>query len=150
MQEQHISELKNTKRGYSNKKLKLNHTLEELDFKIISRLSIGLLTRYCSGIYHARSGFGSLDEAKKKDPSMKMQDVKQFFAKHEEKRKRRRQNSFFAPHSFYELELDYFHIKKRFRKQTRILDWSRLEWIYSKYATVIPTKSKHAPDALAG
>ena len=41
------------------------------------------------GIYYAGSGFGSLDEANKKDPSMKMEDVKQFCAKHtaEEKRK---------------------------------------------------------------
>ena len=35
-----------------------------------------------NGIYYARSGFGSVDEANKKDPSMKMEDVEQFFAKH--------------------------------------------------------------------
>ena len=35
-----------------------------------------------NGIYFARSGFGSVDEANKKDPSMKMEDVEQFFAKH--------------------------------------------------------------------
>ena len=102
-------------------------------------------------IYYARSGFGSLDEAKKKDPSMKMEDVEQFFAKLvEEKRKRREQNRFFAPHNFYEFQLDFFISKNDLENQQEFRIGLVLIHIFSKYGTLIPTKSKQPPDVVAG
>ena len=107
-------------------------------------------------VYYDRAGFGSLkktlDEARKKDPSIRMEDVKQFFSKNvEERRRPRGQNSFVAPHSFYEFQLDLFFISKndlenqqKFRIGLVLID------IFSKYATVIPIKTKQPPDVLAG
>ena len=107
-------------------------------------------------VYYDRAGFGSLkktlDEARKKDSSIRMEDVKQFFAKNvEERRRPRGQNSFVAPHSFWEFQLDLFFISKndlenfqKFRIGLVLID------IFSKYATVIPIKSKQPPDVLAG
>ena len=107
-------------------------------------------------VYFDRAGFGSLkktlDEARKKDPSIRMEDVKQFFSKNVEQRRRPRgQNSFVAPHSFYEFQLDLFFISKndlenqqKFRIGLVLID------IFSKYATVIPIKTKQPPDVLAG
>ena len=107
-------------------------------------------------VYYDRAGFGSLkktlDAARKKDSSIRMEDVKQFFAKNvEERRRPRGQNSFVAPHSFWEFQLDLFFISKndlenfqKFRIGLVLID------IFSKYATVIPIKSKQPPDVLAG
>ena len=66
-----------------------------------------------ANVYYDKSGFGSLkttlEDAKKKEPTIRMEDVKQFFSKNvEEKRKTRGQNSFIAPHSFWEFQIDLF------------------------------------------
>ena len=107
-------------------------------------------------VYYDRAGFGSLkktlDEARKKDSSIRMDDVKQFFSKNvEERRRPRGQNSFVAPHSFFEFQLDLFFISKndlenfqKFRIGLVLID------IFTKYAVVIPIKSKSPSDLLAG
>ena len=66
-------------------------------------------------IYFDRSGFGSrqstLKDARAKDKTITMADVEEFFKKNvEEKRKPRGQNSFVAPHPYFEFQLDLFFI----------------------------------------
>ena len=109
-----------------------------------------------SDIYFDRAGYGSmkttLQDAKKKDPSIQMEDVKQFFSKNvDEKRKPRGENSFVAPHPYFEFQLDLFFIspndvesKQKFRVGLVLID------IFTKYAVVIPIKSKQPDDILAG
>ena len=68
-----------------------------------------------SDIYFDRAGYGSLkttlQDARKKDSSIRLEDVKEFFAKNvEEKRKPRGENSFVAPHPHFEYQLDLFFI----------------------------------------
>ena len=67
----------------------------------------------------------------------------------EEKRKPRGENSFVAPRSFWEYQLDLFFISKndlehqqKFRVGLVLID------IFTKYAVVIPIKSKQPPDVL--
>ena len=67
-------------------------------------------------IHFDRAGYGSmkttLQDAKKKDPSIQMEDVKQFSSKNvDEKRKPRGENSFVAPSPYweYQLELIFYH-----------------------------------------
>ena len=81
-----------------------------------------------------------------------MEDVKQFCAKHaaEEKRKRRGQNKFFAPHIFFEFQLDFFISNNDLESQQEFRIGLVLIHIFSQYATLIPTKSKQPPDVSAG
>jgi len=107
-------------------------------------------------IYYDRSGFGSLrttlQDAKARDPSITMDDVRRFFSKNvEEKRKPRGENSFVAPSPYWEYQLDLFFISKndlenyqKFRIGLVLID------IFTKYAVVIPIKSKSPSDLLAG
>ena len=62
-------------------------------------------------IYFDRAGFGSkattLKDAKAKEPSIRMEDVEEFFRKNVEvKKKARGENSFMPPEPFYEYQLD--------------------------------------------
>ena len=64
-------------------------------------------------IYFDKSGFGSknatLDDARKKDKSIAMDDVNEFFRKNvEQKRKPRGTNSFVAPHNNHTFQIDFF------------------------------------------
>ena len=64
-----------------------------------------------SDIYYDKSGYGSkgitLKDARQKDKTITMSDVNEFFENNiEEKRKMRGQNSFVAPHAFWEFQLD--------------------------------------------
>ena len=106
-------------------------------------------------IYFDRSGFGSrattLKDARERDKSITKEDIEEFFRKNvEEKRKPRGENSFVAPHAHFEYQVDLFFISKgdlenqKFRIGLVLID------IFSKYATVIPIKSKEPPDVLAG
>ena len=108
-----------------------------------------------SDIYFDRSGFSSksttLKDAKKKDACIPMDDINKFFRENmEQKRKPRGQNSFIPEHSFFEFQLDLFFISnndlenQKFRIGLTLLD------IFSKYAVVIPIKSKQPADVLAG
>ena len=68
-------------------------------------------------VYYDRSGFGSLkttlDDSRKKDPSIRMEDVKEFFRKNVEvKKKLRGTDSFVAPHNNHTYQIDlFFHLQ---------------------------------------
>ena len=106
-------------------------------------------------IYYNRSGFGSrattLKDAREKDKSITKEDVEEFFKKNvEEKRRPRGENSFVAPHAYFEFQLDLFFISKHDSENQKFSIGMVLIDIFSKYATVIPIKSKEAPDIIAG
>ena len=106
-------------------------------------------------IYYDRSGFGSrattLKDAREKDKSITKEDVEEFFKKNvEEKRKPRGVNSFVAPHAHWEYQVDLFFISENDLENQRFTIGLVLIDIFSKYATVIPIKSKEPPDVLAG
>ena len=123
---------------------------------IISFINMSEKQKIISDIYFDRAGYGSLKttlaDAREKDKTIKMEDVKQFFAKNvDEKRKPRGENSFVAPHPYFEYQLDLFFIstndiknQQKFRVGLVLID------IFTKYAVVIPIKSKQPPDVLAG
>ena len=100
-------------------------------------------------IYFDKSGFASrattLKDARQKDKSITMDDVNQFFRKNvEEKRRPRGQNSFIAPHAYYEFQFDLFFIndleKQPMRAGALCID------IFTKYMTVVPIPSKSEGD----
>ena len=108
-----------------------------------------------SDIYFDRSGFGSIantfKDAKAKDKSITMADVKAWYDKNiDRKRPMSGFNSFIAPYAYYEYQIDLFFITKndldnqKFRIGLVMID------IFSKFALVIPIKSKQPPDLLAG
>ena len=108
-----------------------------------------------SDIYFDRSGFGSIattfKDAKAKDKSITLADVKAWFEKNlDRKRPMSGFNSFIAPYAYYEYQIDLFFItnndlkNQRFRIGLVVID------IFSKFAVVVPIKSKQPPDLLAG
>ena len=106
-------------------------------------------------IYYDRSRFGSrattLKDAREKDKSITKEDVEEFFKKNvEEKRRPRGENSFVAPHAYFEFQLDLFFISKHDLENQKFSIGMVLIDIFSKYASVIPIKSKEAPDIIAG
>ena len=103
--------------------------------------------------YFDRGGFGSkartLQEARKKDKTITIEDINQFFSKNvEQKRKTAGQNSFVAPNAYYEFQIDLFFINdipnQKFRVGMICID------IFSKYMNAVPISSKQPPDILAG
>ena len=103
--------------------------------------------------YFDRGGFGSkartLQEARKKDKTITIEDINQFFSKNvEQKRKTAGQNSFVAPNAYYEFQIDLFFINdipnQKFRVGMICID------IFSKYMNAVPISSKKPPDILAG
>lgn len=109
-----------------------------------------------SEIYFDRSGYGSrastLKDARAKDKTITKDDVDEFFKKNVEiKKKPRGTNSFVAPHNNHTYQIDLFFIskddietKQKFRAGMCAID------VLSKYAVVVPIKSKDAPDVIAG
>ena len=106
-----------------------------------------------SKIYFDRSGFGSIQttykDAKEKEPSITLNDVKEWFKKNvEQKKQLRGQNSFIPPHPFYEFQMDLFFINdlenQKFRVGLLMID------IFTKYMVVVPIKSKGEGDIAAG
>ena len=107
-------------------------------------------------IYFDRSGYGSrkttLDDARKKDKTITMDDVNEFFRKNVEiKRKPRGTNSFVAPHNNHTYQIDLFFISKddiettqKVRAGLVCID------VLSKYAVVVPIKSKETTDVVSG
>ena len=107
-------------------------------------------------IYFDRSGFGSVattfKDAKAKEPSITLNDVKEFFKNNVEvKKKQRGINSFVAPYNNHTYQVDIFFMGKtdfentqKFRAGLVLID------VLSKYAVVVPIKSKEAPDVIAG
>ena len=107
-----------------------------------------------SSIYYDRAGFGSraqtLKDSREKDATITKEDVEEFFRKNvEEKRKPRGENSFVAPHAHFEYQVDLFFSKNDLENQKFRIGLVLID-IFSKYATVIPIKSKEPPDMLAG
>ena len=108
-----------------------------------------------SDMYYDKSGYGSkaitLQDARRKDKTITMSDVNEFFKQNiEEKIKPRGQNSFVAPHSFWEFQLDLCFISKNDLENQKFRIGLILIDIFSKYATVIPIVSKQPADVLAG
>ena len=109
-----------------------------------------------SDIYNDPSGFGSkavtLADARKKDKTITMDDVNQFFSKNVEVKKLPRgQNSFVAPNANYQYQLDLFFMgKEDFENKQKTRNGLVLIDIFSKYAVVLPIPSKNPPDVLAG
>ena len=107
-------------------------------------------------LYFDRSGFGSVattfKDAKAKEPSITLNDVKEFFKNNVEvKKKQRGINSFVAPYNNHTYQVDIFFMGKtdfentqKFRAGLVLID------VLSKYAVVVPIKSKEAPDVIAG
>ena len=109
-----------------------------------------------ANIYYDKSGFSSkattLKDAREKDKNITMKDVEVFFRKNVEiKKKPRGQNSFVAPYNNHTYQLDLFFISsediettQKFRAGLVLID------VLSKYAVVVPIKSKTPPDIIAG
>ena len=104
-------------------------------------------------VYFDKAGFQSrantLKDAKKRDATITMKDVEEFFKKNvEQKKQLRGYNSFVSPHPFYEFQVDLFFIndleKQKFKVGMVILD------VFSRYAVVIPIKSKSEGDVASG
>ena len=107
-------------------------------------------------IYFDRAGFGSkkttLEDAKKKDPTIKMTDVEEFFKKNVEvKKKPRGWNSFVAPYNNHTYQVDIFFIskkdlkaKQKFRGGLVAID------VLSKYAVVVPVRMKETGSVIKG
>ena len=106
-------------------------------------------------VYYDRSGYGSkqttLKDAKQKYSSVTINDINEFFSKNvEEKRKMRGENSFIAPHSFWEFQFDMFFISKNDLENQKFRIGMICIDILSKYMHIVPIKSKTPPDILAG
>ena len=106
-----------------------------------------------SKIYFDRSGFGSIQttyrDARAKDKTITLNDVKEWFIKNvEQKKQLRGQNSFIAPYPFYEFQMDLFFINdlenQKFRVGMLMID------IFTKYMVVVPIKSKGEGDIASG
>ena len=104
-------------------------------------------------IYYDRSWFGSkqgtLSEAREKDKTITMGDINRWFrANVEQKRKPVGQNSFIAPHSAYEYQMDLFFIndldEQKFRVGVLMID------VFDKFMYVVPIESKQEGDVASG
>ena len=107
-----------------------------------------------SDIYVDRSGYGSkattLKDAREQDKTITMKDVEQFFRKNVEiKAKPRGYNSFTAPHNNHTYQIDLFFVgyydfdeEQKFRGGLVCID------VLSKYAVVVPIKTKNGEDVL--
>ena len=104
-----------------------------------------------SSVYH--DFYGSIkdtfNDAKKKDPSIKYDDVKEWFAKNFVRKKNLSgYNSFIANEPFEEFQIDLFFINDLDNQDYKIgllmID------IFSKFMTVIPLKTKQPSDVLDG
>ena len=96
-------------------------------------------------IYYDTAGYGSVrttyKEARLKDPTITMDYVKGWFSGNVMVTKQPGgKNSFVAPHAFYEFQIDLFWLadlkKQKFKVGCLCID------IFSKYAAVVPIKSK--------
>ena len=102
-------------------------------------------------IYHDPSGFASVQqtyqEAREKDGSITLQNVKDWFSKNVERKKQLKgYNSFIndGAHEEYQVDLAFFKVEDNIEIGLVMID------TFSKYATVIPIASKETPDVLAG
>ena len=98
-------------------------------------------------IYYDPSGYSSIQktyqEANKKDSSITLQNVKDWFSKNVERTKQLKgYNSFINDEAFEEFQVDLAF----FKDDTCLV----MIAIFSKYATAIPISSKETPDVIAG
>ena len=104
-------------------------------------------------IYFDPAGYGSIkqtyDEAKKKDKSITIKDVKDFIDKHvEQKKQLRGMNSFIAQRPKQEYQMDLFFIsKKDFPNETYVGGLLMVD-IFTKFINIIPIKTKTIPEIL--
>ena len=106
-----------------------------------------------SEVYFDRAGYqrkaNTLKDARAKDKSITMADVNEFFNKNvEEKRKPRGENSFVAPHAYYEYQADLFFIKDLENQKTTV-GFIMID-VFSKYMVVLPLPSKDGADVASG
>ena len=96
-------------------------------------------------VYYDTAGYGSVQttwqEARLKDPTITLEFVKSWFSGNVQVTKQPGgQNSFVAPHAFYEFQIDLFWLvdlkNQKFKVGCLCID------IFSKYAVVVPIKSK--------
>ena len=106
-----------------------------------------------SNVYYDRAGLGSrqrtLKEPGEKDKSITIDDVNEFFKKNvEAKRKPVGQNSFVAPHSAYEYQMDLFFINdledQKFKVGMIMID------VFDKFMHVVAIKGKKEEDLASG
>ena len=106
-----------------------------------------------NSIYYDRSGYGSIattyKDAKEKDKTITLNDVKEWFKKNVEQKKQLRGfNSFVPNEPYWEYQLDLFFINdipdQKFKVGVAVLD------IFTKFATVIPIKGKTEGDVASG
>ena len=104
-------------------------------------------------IYFDPAGFGSVKEtyteARKKDKSITIKDVKDFIDKHvEQKKQLRGYNSFISNKPKEEYQLDLFFIpKKDFPTETFVGGVIAID-IFTKFISIIPIKTKTIPEIL--
>jgi hypothetical protein len=104
-----------------------------------------------NNVYHDQSGYGSIqktyEEAREKDNSITLKNVRDWFAQNVERKKQLKgYNSFIndGAREEYQVDLAFFKVKDKIEIGLVMID------IFSKYATVIPIASKETPDVLAG
>ena len=105
-------------------------------------------------IYFDKSGFGSIaltfKEARQKDKTITLDYVKQWYQKNVAVKKQLKgYNSFVAPHAHYEYEMDLLFINDLGDNQKYKIGICAID-VFSKYAVVVPIKSKAEGDVAAG
>ena len=103
-----------------------------------------------SKIYFDRSGFGSIlktdQDAKKKDDTITLESVKNWFNKNvENKRKPTRYNSYITDSPYFEYQVDLAFFKSGESDPCLVM----ID-IFTKYAVAIPLPSRNTPDVLSG
>ena len=104
-------------------------------------------------VYYDPAGFDGIkktfEDAKKKDKTITLNDVKEFFKTNiEQKKQLKGYNSFVANEAKFEYQIDLFFISsKDFPNETYIGGVLCID-IFSKFITIIPIKSKTIPDIL--
>ena len=87
------------------------------------------------------------EDAREKESTITLQNVRDWFAKNVERKKQLKgYNSFINDGAYEEFQVDlaFFKVKEELDIGLVMID------IFSKYATVIPIRSKETPDVLAG
>ena len=132
-----------------------NHFFNNINIKIIIYIDImSSKQKIINDIYFDRAGFGSkkttLADARKKDNTITMADVEDFLRKNVELKKNpTKYNSFVAPHNYHTYQIDLFFMgyydfdeEQKFRGGLVAID------VLSKYAVVVPIKTKNGEDVL--
>ena len=106
-----------------------------------------------SKIYYDPSGYGSIQntwkDAHEKDPSIRQSDVKEWFENNIKKKTNvKGQNSFVAPHAYYEFQIDLFFIT-HLTNQDYTIGMICID-IFSKYCSICPIKSKNESELALG